>query len=169
MQFNSWPYLIFLLVLFALYYCLENRQQKWLLLVASYCFYGLWDWRLTFLLCVITAVVYIGGNRIASSEDERIRRGWLILCLTVTLGTLAVFKYCDFFLQNLYGLIGLLGFRINRVLFDIAVPIGLSFYTFQALTSPFDIYRNQLKPRESILDVAVLVAFFPQLAAGPIE
>src|SRR5215813_13198624 len=99
MQFNSWPYLIFLLVLFAVYYRLENRQQKWLLLVASYSFYSFWDWRLTSLLCVVTAVVFIGGNRIASSEDESVRRGWLVFCLTVTLGILGVFKYCDFFLQ----------------------------------------------------------------------
>lgn len=169
MQFNSWLYLVFLLVLVPVYYCLENRQQKWLLLAISYGFYSLWDWRVTSLLCVVTAVVYIGGNRIASSDDVRVRRGWLIFCLIVTLGILAVFKYCDFFLENLHGLIDTLGFRLDRVPLHIVVPIGLSFYTFQALTYPFDIYRKQLKPRESILDVAVLVAFFPQLAAGPIE
>lgn len=169
MQFNSWFYIGFLLVLLSVYYCLDNRRQKWLLLAASYGFYSLWDWRLTSLLCVVTAVVYIGGKRISSSEDVIIRRSWLVFCLTVTLGILAVFKYFDFFLQNLHGLIGTLGFRIDRFPLHIVVPIGLSFYTFQALTYPLDIYRKKLKPRESILDVAFVVAFFPQLAAGPIE
>lgn len=169
MQFNSWAYIGFLLALVAFYYCLDNRRQKWLLLAGSYGFYSLWDWRITSLLCVVTAVVYVAGRKIASSEDPFVRRAWLVFCLTVTLGILAVFKYYNFFLHNLHVLFDGLGFRAEPFVLQILVPIGLSFYTFQALTYPLDIYRRQLSPSKSLLDVALFVAFFPQLAAGPIE
>lgn len=169
MQANSWSYLIFLLAVLAGYYWLSNQQQKWLLVVSSYVFYSSWDWRLTSLLALVTAVVYISGEKIATSKSPAVRRGWLLFCSVITLGVLAAFKYYDFFVQNLELLAGGLGFRVDGFVAHILVPVGLSFYTFQALTYPLDIYRGQLQPRKNFLDVAFFVSFFPQLAAGPIE
>lgn len=169
MQFNSWSYILFLAALFAIYYFLDSQRQKWLLLAGSYWLYSIWDWRFCLLLFILTAVVYIAGKRIALSENFKTRRMWVVFCLTIGIGTLAVFKYFNFFTQNLYILINAMGIHVNGLILHIVVPIGISFYTFQALTYPIDIYRKQLKPSTSFLDVAVFVAFFPQLAAGPIE
>ena len=169
MQFNSWAYILFLGALFAVYHFLDNKRQKWLLLAVSYWFYSLWDWRFCLLLFTWTAVVYITGRQIAFSESLNVRRRWLIFCVTVGIGVLAVFKYFNFFAQNLYLLIDAIGFHVDRRMMDVIAPVGISFYTFQALTYPIDIYRKQLTPSTNFLDVAFFVAFFPQLAAGPIE
>ncbi len=169
MQFNSWSYILFLLALFTIYHFLDSKRQNWLLLVTSYWFYSIWDWRLCSLLFILTAVVYIAGKRIALSEDLKVRRTWVILCLAISIGILAVFKYFNFFIQNLYLLFDAIGLQVDRLNLHIIVPVGISFYTFQALSYPIDIYRKQLKPSTSFSDVALFVAFFPQLAAGPIE
>jgi D-alanyl-lipoteichoic acid acyltransferase DltB (MBOAT superfamily) len=168
MQFNSWSYFSFLFLIFALYYFGNNRQQKILLLAASYAFYSVWDWRLTSLLALLTAVVYVCGHNISQSGSRSVQRRWLWLCLAITLGILALFKYYNFFIENLQLMAGGLGLHIDGFVAHIVVPVGLSFYTFQALTYPLDIYRGQLQPRKP-LDVALFVSFFPQLAAGPIE
>lgn len=169
MQFNSWSYILFLAALFAIYYLLNNRPQKWLLVAASYWFYSLWDWRFCLTLFILTAVVYVAGKRIALTESLKIRRIWIVFCLIFSVGILAVFKYFNFFILNLSLLIDAIGLEANRLILQLVAPVGISFYTFRALSYPIDIYRKQLEPSASFLDVTLFVSFFPTLAAGPIE
>ncbi len=169
MQFNSWPYIVLLVALPPAYYLLEARKQNWLLLLTSYWFYSLWDWRFCSLLFLWTVAVYFGGSKIGSSQDPRTRRRWLIACVVLGVVILGVFKYFNFFLENLYIVAEAIGLRVDRALYNVIAPIGVSFYVFQGLSYPIDIYRNDSRPSTSFLRVAVFVALFPQLAAGPIE
>ena len=169
MQFNSWAYLIFLVVVLTIYHRLYRKQQNVLLLIASYFFYCAWDWRFSALIIISTVVDYACGGRIYVSNSVKVKRCFLWLSLFANLGLLAVFKYFNFFLDNLYLLINGIGVDANRLNLHIILPIGISFYTFQTLSYSIDIYREKIEPSKSFLDFALFVAFFPQLVAGPIE
>lgn len=141
-----------------------------MLLVASYFFYGYWDVRYLVLLFVSSVIDYIASIGIENSSDN-LKRKKLYLTLSVcsNLGILGFFKYYNFFVVSAKDALGGLGFSVNPVLLNYALPLGISFYTFQTMSYTIDVYRGELKPVRNFFDFALFVSFFPQLVAGPIE
>lgn len=169
MLFNSWTFLLFCIVVFPLYYLLNSRRQRVLLLVASYVFYGSWDWRFLSLLMISTAVDYIVGRRLETTERQGRRKALLLLSIVTNLGILSIFKYFDFFVESLEGLLGGIGIPYEFLRLDVTLPVGISFYTFQTMAYSIDVYRRRIPAEKSLLTFAVFVSLFPQLVAGPIE
>lgn len=169
MLFNSFEFAIFFLIVLGLYRVLPHRKQNIMLLIASYVFYASWDWRFAPLIFLCTCASYVAADQINKSTNNIHRRWWLIGSLVVNLGVLGFFKYCNFFLDNINALSGLFGVKDPIPLLSIILPMGISFFTFQALSYTIDIYRKTLKPTGNFLDFALFKAFFPLLMAGPIE
>lgn len=171
MLFNSSVFAIFLVVVLALYYPMRLRAQNFMLLAASYLFYGWWDWRFTSLLAISTIVDFVLAKRIRADQENGGGRArfYLIASCVVNLGILATFKYCDFFIQSATAVLNAFGFDAHVELVGLVLPVGISFYTFQTMSYTIDVYRGQQEPTNNILDFALYVAFFPQLVAGPIE
>lgn len=172
MLFNSLTFAIFLPIVFILYWFVFNKNLKWqnlLVAVASYVFYGWWDWRFLSLILFSTLVDYTIGIQLGKTEERFTRKLLLWISIVVNLGLLGVFKYYNFFLDSLYdaapGLQVVLGFNT----LDIILPVGISFYTFQTLSYTIDVYRKQLEPTKNFTSFTAFVSFFPQLVAGPIE
>ena len=169
MVFNSIGFFVFLAIVYTLYRVLGHRAQNRMLLVASYVFYGAWDWRFLSLIAASTVVDYTIGLRMRAASDPVTRKHLLWISLGSNLGLLGIFKYFNFFVGSFVDLIGQLGLPFNWETLSIILPIGISFYTFQTLSYTIDVYREELEPTEDFLDFALFVAFFPQLVAGPIE
>lgn len=170
MFFNSFIFLVFLAVVLPVYFVLRTQRQRALhLLLASYFFYGYWDWRFCSLLAVSTIADFVIGRYLHRSEKESTRRTFLLLSLVINLTILGFFKYFDFFLGSVEAVTHALGGQVDFLHLNIILPVGISFYTFQTLSYTIDIYRRQMEPTESFLDFALFVSFFPQLVAGPIE
>ncbi len=169
MIFNSLTYAAFLPVVLIAYWGLGKARQNLVLLVASYVFYGWWDWRFLSLLMLSTVVDFTIGKAMHASADQSRRKLLLRLSLAVNLGLLGVFKYFNFFLESAVDALESAGVSPNAPSLKFILPVGISFYTFQTLSYTFDIYRERLEPTNNILDFATYVAFFPQLVAGPIE
>lgn len=172
MIFNSFTFAIFFFIVFFLYWFVFNKKLRWqnvLIAVASYVFYGWWDWRFLSLILFSTVVDYSIAIGIHNSKNELKRKALLWLSLVVNLGLLGVFKYYNFFLESLYdltpGFQAVLGFNT----LEIILPVGISFYTFQTLSYTIDVYRKKLEPTKDFVVFASFVSFFPQLVAGPIE
>lgn len=171
MLFNSLEYIVFLPLVFLLYWFVFARKlnhQNVLLLVASYVFYAWWSWKFLGLLVLITFLDYCYGFWVAS-ENPKKSKLFLWLSVINNLGILAIFKYYNFFVVQFQSGLELLGFHTNPVLLKLALPIGISFYTFHGMSYVFDIYRGKQKPIRNFVDYAVFVSFFPLLVAGPIE
>jgi alginate O-acetyltransferase complex protein AlgI len=169
--FNSVEFLLFLPVVFILYWFVFNKSLRWqnvLILIASYFFYGWWSWKFMVLLAISTFLDYLYGFGVAAKNRKKAR---LFLWLSVinNLGILGVFKYYNFFALQFQQGMALLGLHANVVLLQVAIPIGISFYTFHGMSYVFDIYRGEQKPVRNFIDYAVFVSFFPLLVAGPIE
>ncbi len=158
----------FAIVSFA-YVVLSHRAQNRMLLIASYVFYGAWDWRFLSLIMLSTAVDYLIGLKIQDTLEQTQRRRLLFVSLAVNLGMLGIFKYLGFFVDSFENLLAGIGYNADPFTLSIVLPVGISFYTFQTLSYTIDIYRRDLKPVKNFLDFALFVAFFPQLVAGPIE
>ena len=122
MLFNSWEFLLFFAAVLALYGVLAKRAQNVLLLLASYFFYGWWDWRFLGLVWLSTLVDYFVARRLAATEAPRRRKAWLLLSITVNLGVLAFFKYFDFFVGTTIDLLHSLGLHANPVALKIVLP-----------------------------------------------
>jgi len=166
MSFTSLHFYVFLIALVLLLSQVRrNSAKKTILLLASYWFYMSWDWRFGGLLLLMTVVNFYCGRQIYCSNRPRF---WLAMSLIFSLGVLGLFKYCNFFLSNLDTVATALGLASHINLLHIILPVGISFYTFQALSYTIDIYRKQLQPVSSVTDFALFVSFFPQLVAGPI-
>lgn len=167
MLFNSVIFFVFLTVAFAAYWALrERRAQNVFLLVASYVFYGWWDWRFLGLIIGCSAVNYWAGGYIATTA-ERVKRRWaLAVCCVVCLGTLGLFKYYNFFVESFCYLFNV---SAESLTMRLVLPVGISFFTFQALSYTIDIALGKLKPAASWAEFFAFIAFFPQLVAGPIE
>ncbi len=144
------------------------RLQNLLLLIASYFFYGWWSYKFLCLLALSTFLDYCYGFWVAS-PNRRKSKIFLWLSIINNLGILGIFKYYNFFATQFQSGFGLLGIHIDPVLLHVALPIGISFYTFHGMSYVFDIYRNKQKPISSFIDYSVFVSFFPLLVAGPIE
>lgn len=169
MLFNTFEFLVFFVFVYAIYRIVPHKPQNILLLLASYFFYGCWDWRFLSLILLSTCVDFYCGNRIHSSSDDRTRKVFLAVSMIVNLGVLGFFKYFNFFIESLDVLFSGFGWSFNYSLMNIILPVGISFYTFQTMSYTIDIYRRNLTPSKSVMDFALFVAFFPQLVAGPIE
>jgi alginate O-acetyltransferase complex protein AlgI len=172
MIFNSLAFAIFLPVVFILYWFVVNKNlkgQNVLLLLASYFFYGWWDWRFLFLLIAISVFNYFIGIRIDKDESGKTRGIWLALGLLVNLGMLCVFKYYNFFIDSFIDLLSLFGYDLPRSTTRIILPLGISFYTFLSLSYILDIYKRNLKAHRNIIEVLLSLGFFPIILAGPIQ
>ncbi len=169
MLFNSLEFVVFFLGVYALYLVLEHRWQNRLLLVASYFFYGAWDWRFLSLIWLSTVIDFFCGIKINETEDPSKRKLFLSLSIITNLSILGFFKYFNFFAANLQQLLAFWGVPVHLNLIHVILPVGISFYTFQTMSYTFDIYRYKLRSTKNFFDFALFVAFFPQLVAGPIE
>lgn len=172
MLFNSIDFALFLPVVFFIYWFLTQkslRLQNLFLVLASYLFYGWWDWRFLSLILFSTVVDYFVGLALGSEEKQSRRKSLLWISITVNLGFLGFFKYYNFFLENFVAAFTFFGAEISAGSLQVVLPVGISFYTFQTLSYTIDIYRGKMKPTKSFIDLAAFVSFFPQLVAGPIE
>lgn len=172
MLFNSFEFMLFLPIVFLLYWFVfkPRRLQNLFLVVASYVFYGWWDWRFLWLIALTSFSSYVSGILIQRHEGQRhIQRLVSASNIILNLVILAVFKYYNFFMDNLAFLFSSVGYRLDWVTLDIILPVGISFYTFQALSYTIDVYRGQIRPTHDIVEFFAYISFFPQLVAGPIE
>tara|TARA_R110002111_G_scaffold142184_1_gene208192 strand:+ start:781 stop:2223 length:1443 start_codon:yes stop_codon:yes gene_type:complete len=172
MLFNSIDFAIFLPIVFLLYWFIAQKNlklQNLLIIVASYIFYGWWDYRFLALIVFSSLLDYSIGLGLSKYEDKTKRKALLILSLCVNLGFLGFFKYYNFFLDNFIDAFSLFGKSISIQGLNIILPVGISFYTFQTLSYTIDVYRKKLEPTKDILSFLAFVSFFPQLVAGPIE
>lgn len=169
MLFNSFQFAIFFIIVYSLYLVLSHQWQNRMLLVASYIFYGAWDWRFLFLIITCTVLDYTCGIIIGESEDLRRKKLFLFLSVCGNLSILGFFKYFNFFSSNFQALAGMLGFSLHPGFLHVILPVGISFYTFQTMSYTIDVFRGTLAPTRNFFDYALYVSFFPQLVAGPIE
>lgn len=172
MLFNSIDFAIFLPIVFFCYWFLFNKNlkaQNFFIIVASYVFYGWWDWRFLSLIVFSSTVDFLVGIGFSRTEDARRRRLLMFTSVAVNLGFLGFFKYYNFFLDNLVEAFTFFGQPISPRGLDIVLPVGISFYTLQALSYTIDVYRRKLEPTKDPVAFFAFVCFFPQLVAGPIE
>lgn len=172
MLFNSIEFLIYLPVVFLLYWFVFKplRWQNLFVVIASYVFYGWWDWRFLLLIALTTFWSYMSGILLDRNEGNRKKQKWISAGnIILNLAILCVFKYCNFFGENLAILLSALGWEADWVTLDILLPVGISFYTFQALSYTIDVYQHKIKPTYDIVAFFAFISFFPQLVAGPIE
>ncbi|KAA5825598.1 MBOAT family protein [Algibacter amylolyticus] len=172
MLFNSIDFAIFLPIVFILYWFLTNNNlklQNLLITIASYLFYGWWDWRFLSLIIFSTLVDYSIGIALTKQKKTSHRKLLLWTSILVNLGFLGFFKYYNFFLDNFITAFSFLGQDIQTSTLNIVLPVGISFYTFQTLSYSIDVYRRKLKPTKDLIAFSAFVCFFPQLVAGPIE
>ncbi len=172
MLFNSIDFAIFLPIVFILYWFVTNKNlklQNFLIVAASYLFYGWWDWRFLSLILFSTLIDYSIGRRLSNEKNQTKRKVLLWTSLLVNLGFLGFFKYYNFFLDNFVTAFSFFGHQINPQGLNIILPVGISFYTFQTLSYTIDVYKRKLKPTKDFIAFAAFVSFFPQLVAGPIE
>ena len=176
MLFNSFEFAIFLPIVFLLYwfvfdYALGKCKhqlllQNLLIVVASYIFYGWWDWRFLILIAITTILSFLSGIGIEKAPTLRGKKTVMIANIAVNLGILGVYKYYDFFAREFAELFGI---ESDFLLLHLILPVGISFYTFQALSYSIDVYRKQIEPTHDIVAFTAFLSFFPQLVAGPIE
>lgn len=168
MLFNSLQFLVFFPITVALYWLLPARFRNPMLLIASYWFYMNWEPAYALLILFSTVTTW-GGALVTSKESGRKRKIAFIATLIVNFGILFTFKYLNFFGGELKHLLDTLGLGLDIPHFDLLLPVGISFYTFQAVGYMIDVWRGDLKPEKNLLTYALFVSFFPQLVAGPIE
>ena len=172
MLFNSLEFAVFLPIVFVIYWALgsdRRNAQNVLLLVASYIFYGWWDYRFLALIAFSSLVDFIVGAQLPKSNSGFKRKFLLAISIVVNIGLLGVFKYFNFFVANFVEAFSFFGYRLNPWSLKVILPVGISFYTFQTLSYTIDIYREKLKPTSNLIAFFSYVSFFPQLVAGPIE
>ncbi|RLD82234.1 MAG: MBOAT family protein [Bacteroidetes bacterium] len=172
MLFNSLEFAIFLPIVFLLYWFVFNarlKMQNAFLVLASYFFYGWWDWRFLSLIFFSSLVDYTVGLGLKHKEGKAARKLLLFVSICVNIGFLGFFKYYNFFVDSFVDAFTFLGQPINPGMLSILLPVGISFYTFQTLSYTIDIYRRKLQPTEDVIAFFAFVSFFPQLVAGPIE
>lgn len=172
MLFNSLDFAIFLPIVFFLYWFVTDKNlklQNFMIVAASYVFYGWWDWRFLSLIIFSTIIDYTVGLGLSKEENQRKRKILLWASIIANLGILGFFKYYNFFLDNFVTAFSFFGTEITANSLNIILPVGISFYTFQTLSYTIDVYKRKLEPTKDIVVFAAYVSFFPQLVAGPIE
>lgn len=183
MVYNSIEYIVFLPIVFAIYWLLRNhlKLQNAFVVLASYVFYGWWDWRFLILIAFTSFCSWGSGLLIVESRESRVESGesrvkrskfWMVANIVINLGILAVFKYYDFFVTEFITTFfseSVQPSLLHSLTLKIILPVGISFYTFQALSYSIDVYRGKIKPTKDIIAFFSFISFFPQLVAGPIE
>lgn len=172
MLFNSIDFAVFLPIVFIFYWFITQRYiklQNILIVVASYVFYGWWDWRFLSLIVFSTVVDYTIGILLAKEGNDFKRKLLLWTSIVVNLGFLGFFKYYNFFIDNFVQAFSFFGQAISVSRLNIILPVGISFYTFQTLSYSIDVYKRKLEPTKDFIAFSAFVCFFPQLVAGPIE
>ena len=168
MIFSSLDFLIFLLIVIGYIKYFENKSEtnkKTFLLLASYFFYGYWDWRFLSLILIITFISYYCSNLIYSTKDNKLKKIYLSISIVSSLSILGVFKYYNFFIDSINVIMPLEASPLSTL--NIILPLGISFYTFHTISYTIDIYRKEIEPATP-LNYALAIVFFPQLVAGPI-
>lgn len=178
MTFNSVEFLIFFPIVVLIYFIIPQRVKYIWLLVSSYYFYMSWNPKYAVLIALSTVVTWLSGTLIGvidkrytakHREGKRYKKWCVAGCAVMNLGILAFFKYYHFILNNITAVLGRVGIEVQIPVFDVLLPVGISFYTFQALSYTIDVYRGEMEPEKNLLKYALFVSFFPQLVAGPIE
>jgi alginate O-acetyltransferase complex protein AlgI len=170
MLFDSPVFFLFLVTLVPVYWLLRaRRRQNVMLLIASYFFYGWWDWRFLGLIFASTLVDFFCAREIARSNNSRKRKLLLAVSITVNLVFLGFFKYFNFFVDSAATVLGTLGLHVSVPVLRVLLPPGISFYTFQELAYIVDVYNRKIEPAESLVDYALFITLFPHLIAGPIQ
>tara|TARA_B110001452_G_scaffold260197_1_gene257434 strand:+ start:238 stop:1677 length:1440 start_codon:yes stop_codon:yes gene_type:complete len=172
MLFISIDFAIFLPIVFILYWFVTNKSlklQNFLIVAASYLFYGWWDWRFLSLILFSTIVDFTVGHKLRNEKNQLKRKVLLWTSILVNLGFLGFFKYYNFFLVNFTTAFSFFGQDIQANSLNIILPVGISFYTFQTLSYTIDVYKRKLEPTKDFIAFSAFVSFFPQLVAGPIE
>jgi alginate O-acetyltransferase complex protein AlgI len=167
MHFNSLSFWIFFFMVFSMYWLGPKKAQNSILLIASYVFYGAWDWRFLSLILFSTIVDYTLAKKMNQRQSNR--KVLLSISIFTNLGLLATFKYLGFFIDEFNLLLSSLGATSLIPTISIILPVGISFYTFQTMSYTIDVYRKVTQPIHNFIDFALYVSFFPQLVAGPIE
>ena len=169
MLFDSPIFAVFLVTVVCAYWCLDFRNQNRFLLVASYFFYGWWDWRFLCLMIGSTVIDYFIAIKISEAEDPRTRKLLLILSLAINFSILGFFKYFNFFAGSVHHALGTVGIEVSLPLLKIILPPGISFYTFQEVAYIVDVYSRKLPAARSFVQYALFISLFPHLIAGPIQ
>ena len=176
MQFNSVDFMIFFPAVVAVYFVIPRKLREYWLLIASYYFYMGWNAKYALLIGSSTAITYVSGlllDRADHTKEERAgklqKKLVLAACMAVNLGILAVFKYGNFAINSVNYILSKIHVSAVERRFDLLLPVGISFYTFQALGYIMDVYRNDVEVEKNPVRYALFVSFFPQLVAGPIE
>ena len=172
MRFNSFEFFMFLPIVFLLYWFVFRRRrwQNLLVVFASYVFYGWWDWR--FLLLIVLTSFFSYGSGLLLEHYDGYRRKQMVVSIAnivLNLGILGIFKYYNFFIENIDVLLGAFGWKLDWITLQIILPVGISFYTFQALSYTIDVYQRKLPATHDPVEFFAYISFFPQLVAGPIE
>lgn len=175
MLFNSITFAVFLPIVFLIYWVIGYARlnaaiklviQNGFIIVASYVFYGWWDWRFLLLIAFTSFCSWGSGLLIGQANTQSKAKAWMIANVILNLGILAIFKYYDFFVSEFGRLFSV---STDNLLLRIILPVGISFYTFQALSYSIDVYRGKMEPTKDIVAFFAFISFFPQLVAGPIE
>ena len=175
MLFNSFAFAVFLPIVFLLYWkalAKNLKLQNLFIVIVSYVFYGWWDWRFLFLIAFTTGCSYFCGLVIKRNLDrgkDNLARCYSIGNVVVNLAILGVFKYYNFFVDSLSDLLAAFSIHLDYPTLNIILPVGISFYTFQALSYTIDVKRRKIEPTRDVISFFAFVSFFPQLVAGPIE
>lgn len=169
MVFNSLSFAFFCPIVFALYWLVKDKYKWIILLAASYYFYMSWNAKYVFLILLTTVISYVCALLIERTQDKKRKKLYILAALVICLGTLFVFKYFNFALNNINRLCGLFGISLPVTMVNIILPVGISFYTFQTLSYVIDVYRGDISAEKHFGKYAAFISFFPQLVAGPIE
>lgn len=180
MLFNSYSFMIFFPIVVMIYFVIPKKKRYLWLLFSSYFFYMGWNPRYALLIALSTVITYVSGILLEDMESSqvvgllkgntvKVKKVVVACSFIANLGILFFFKYFNFMLENINSLLLRFGCSVVEKPFDIVLPVGISFYTFQALSYTMDVYRGDIKAEKNILRYALFVSFFPQLVAGPIE
>jgi D-alanyl-lipoteichoic acid acyltransferase DltB (MBOAT superfamily) len=170
MLFNSWTFAWFFALVLPLYYALDWRRQNIMLLVASYVFYGWWDWRFLFLLMLSTVVDFFVAKWMNATSDAVFRKQLMLTSVGLNLAYLGFFKYFNFFSDSLEHALAFFGIgHLDFFTIEVLLPVGISFYTFQSISYIVDVYRNSREHTDDFVAFALYLSYFPHLVAGPIQ
>src|SRR4051812_17219653 len=169
MSFTTPEFLLLFAATWLLYSSLKRTGQNVVVLIAGLVFYGWWDWRFLFLIFATTAADYVCALGIAAAATERGRKLFLTAAIVINLTVLAFFKYLDFLARSFAEAVRMIGGHADFAIAGIVLPLGISFYTFHALSYAVDVYRGKAAPERNYLIYLSYVMFFPLLVAGPIE
>ncbi len=169
MLFNSWEFVFLLLVTMLLYFNVPNKLKTLVLFVSSYVFYAFWRWDFALLMAGVSVVNYFSGLKIVKANSVNERKMWLTTSVFISLLPLLYFKYGNFFIANVNSMFSIMNYSRELSYLKVILPVGISFFTFQALSYTLDVYYKRTAVETDLVRFCTFVAFFPQLVAGPIE